>query len=136
LLAGAVGQELQLLEINRLLQVVEGAQLHRLDRAFDRAMGGHDDHRHRRVEFADPAQQVDAAHPGQAHVGEDHVRPQLLEHAERTLGVSGNLGLVPRLGKESPNRARERPLVIHDENAWSAHAPLPAATPPASATGR
>ena len=61
-LPGAVGEELQLLEVHRLLEVVERAELHRLDRALDGAVGGHDDHGDGGVELADPPQELDAVH--------------------------------------------------------------------------
>ena len=63
-LPGAVGQELELLEVERLLEVVERPELHRLDGALDGAVGGHDDHRDGGVELADPPEQVDASMPG------------------------------------------------------------------------
>ncbi len=65
-LPGPIGQELQLLEVDRLLHVVEGAELHRLNGTFDGAIRGHDDHWNGGIELADPAKEVDSAHTGQA----------------------------------------------------------------------
>jgi hypothetical protein len=41
---------------------------------FHGAVGGHDDHRQVRIEPAQLIQQLDAAHPGHLHVGEDQVQ--------------------------------------------------------------
>ena len=119
-LPGPVGQQLQLLEVDRLLHVVERAQLDRLDRTLDGAIRGHDDDRNGGVELADPAEQVDAAHTGQAHVGEHHVRPEVCDQLHRRSAVAGHLGLVARFGEKGLDRPGQGALVVHDQHGSAA----------------
>jgi len=51
----------------------------------------------RRIEVADALEQLDAAHPRQAHVREDDVRAKALEQLERLLRIAGDLGLGSRI---------------------------------------
>ena len=61
----------ELVEVDRLEQVLEGAPLHRLDGRLGRGERGDDDDRQPRVDPADLVEGVQARHVGQAHV-EDH----------------------------------------------------------------
>jgi len=74
---------------------------------------------------ADPAQELDAVHPGQPHVGEDHVGSQRLQEPDRLFRVGRDFGLVAGLEQERLHGARESPLVVHDEHG-AAHAVPPA----------
>ena len=55
--------DLHLLDFERLLHVVEGAVLHRLDRGADRAERRHQDDRGRRMQRLGGAQHVEAIEP-------------------------------------------------------------------------
>ena len=57
-----------------LEDVIEGPFFHGRDRFFHGAEGGHDDHRQVRVEAVQFVQELDAAHLGHLHVGEDEVQ--------------------------------------------------------------
>src|SRR6184192_1843204 len=62
-LTGAVGEQLQLLQVHRLLDVVEGAELDRFHGPLDRAVGRqHDDGDHR-IERMDSLEQIESTHP-------------------------------------------------------------------------
>src|SRR5207245_5074204 len=78
-LTSAIGQELQLLQVHRLFDVVEGAELDGFDGALDGAVGRQHDHGEDGIELADPLEQVDAAHAGEAHVREHDVRLKTLQ---------------------------------------------------------
>src|SRR5512140_38091 len=120
-LARAIGEQLELLEIDGLLQIVEGAELHRLDRTLDAAVCRHDDDGDGRIEFANALKELDAAHARQAHIREDDIGTKALEQLERLLRISRHLGLVAGLREKRLDRARERALVIDDEHRGSAH---------------
>ena len=136
--AGPVGQQLQLLQIHRLLHVVEGAELDRLDRALDGAVRGHDDDRDGGIELADPSEQLDAAHAGKAHIGEHHIGPEALDQLLGPFSIAGDLRLVPCLRQEGLDRARERALIVDDEHGRPTHddAPTAAGPRPAAAPAR
>ena len=66
-------QREQLVLVERLGDVVEGAQLHRLDRGADGLHRGHQDDLQPLVDRLDPLEDLDAVHPGQADVEQDQV---------------------------------------------------------------
>ena len=123
-LAGAVGEQLQLFQIHGLLDVVERAELHRFHGTCDRAVGGQHDHRDHRVERADPLEQIEPAHAGQPHVGEDDIRLQGGEQLQRLLPGARHLRLVAVVRQERLGGARQRLLVVHDQHGRAAHATL------------
>jgi hypothetical protein len=72
-----------------LLQVVEGAELHGLDRGVDRAVGGHHDHLDLGLlglELADQGQAVEVRH---LQVGDEQVEAALVEPSGRDPTVLG-----------------------------------------------
>src|SRR2546422_176383 len=71
--ARPVGQQPQLLQIDRFLDVVERAKLHGLHRPLDRAVGRQHDHRDYRIELADPLEEIEPAHAGEPNVREDDI---------------------------------------------------------------
>ena len=107
----------ELLRLERLGQVVEGAQLHRLHRRADAPERRQDDdlrpgiHPLRRLQDVDPAL---AVHP---QVGDDHVERLLIQQGPRR-GDAGRLPHGPSLAAQQ-HREREphRRLVVHDEDA-------------------
>ena len=123
-LTRAVGEQFQLLQVHRFLDVVEGAELHRFHGALDRAVGRQHDHRDHGIERADPLEQIEPAHPGQPDVGEDDVRLQGGEQLERLLPRACHLRLVAVVGQERLGGARQRLLVVHDQHGRAAHAIL------------
>ena len=123
----------ELVGVERLLEVVVGAGLHRLDRLPLRAVGG-DEHDARRARPAgDPAEQLHPVHPRHAQVGHHELRGPRLEARERR-------GAVRRLFHEEPlaledlaQRVADAGVVVDDEDARErAHA----ARPPPASTGR
>ncbi len=96
-LQGLLEDDLQLLDVDRLAEVVLGAELHRLDRRLDRAVGGHDDDHRLRAHLLDLREQLDPVHARHAQVGEDDVGVVLLERA------------AARRARRAPGRRRSRP---------------------------
>ena len=77
-----------------LLDVVVGARLHRLEGEVDVAVGAHHDDRRRVLLGLERGQQVEAAHLGHAHVGEDDVGAERVDQRERRFAAVGDLDLV------------------------------------------
>ena len=77
---GATGDHQQFVDLERLLQVVERAELHRLDGAFDRRMCGHH-HDLRPLGGAGGVELADQIEPRQ--IGHQVVDDQQVEHALR-----------------------------------------------------
>jgi hypothetical protein len=57
--------------VERLLDEVHRANLHRLDGELHVAVAGDDDHRHTDLELLQPMQQIEAADLRHPHVGDD-----------------------------------------------------------------
>ncbi len=106
----------QLLEVDRLGQVVRSAGAHRVDRRVDRAERGHHHHGRRLVLGADLLDQLDAVHAGHLEVGHDHVRGEGVELAERLEGVCGGLYLVPFVAQELGERGPRVDLVVDNQD--------------------
>ena len=121
-LARAVGQELQLLQIHGLLDVVEGTELHRLHRAFDRAVGGQHDDREDGIELADPLQEIDPAHPRQPNVREHDIRLQALEQLEGLLTRARDFGLVAVVQQKGFGGPGKGLFVVDDQDGGAVHA--------------
>ena len=61
-----------------LFEEEERARLSRFDRARDRSLAADHDHFRRRIDFLEPAQELDAVDVGEHEVRDDHVGPPLL----------------------------------------------------------
>ena len=105
--------------VERLLQVVGGAELERLDRGVDGAAAGDDDHRGRRLlglrrrpAASDGARrriEIDARHPGQVEIGDEDVGGRALVDVERLLAARRDDDvepLVPQHGLEDGGLVR------------------------------
>src|SRR5574337_2031495 len=121
-LTRAVGQQLQFVQIDRLLDIVERPKLDRLHRPFNGAVGGHDNDGNVAVEFLDFSQQLDAACARQTDVQEDQVWTEAIQQLQRLIGVLGHLCLVPLLGHEQLDRAGQGLLIVHNQQRRSVHA--------------
>src|SRR5215213_170369 len=128
-----IGQQPELLQVYRLLHIIESAQLHGLDGSLDRAVGRHDDDRDGGIEFLDPPEQLDPAHPGKPHVGEHDVGPQALQQRQRLLAVPSHLGLIPSFPEKRLDGPRQSALVVHHQ--YSAAPGSQTAAPLGWATG-
>ena len=73
------------LELERLLDVIERARLHRFHGRVDRAVAGHHDAAEVRVDFARRGEQRDAIHAGHLQVGEEQIEALARQRTERFL---------------------------------------------------
>ena len=79
----------ELLDVQRLVDVVVGAELDRLDRRLARRDARDEDHRQLRVEVVDPPVEVQPRGLGQQDVEQDDVRVLLLDQGEPLVGRAG-----------------------------------------------
>ena len=128
-LDGARDDDLELLRLERLLEVVERARLHRLDRGLDGGERGDEDDRDLRdlrLEAAQPLEPVDARH---AQVGDDRVELGALDRGQRLRhrGEVEDLVASARACASSSARAESRSSITIKLAASSRSPRLPAA---------
>ena len=117
ILEGLVDQQLQPLGVDRLLDEVVGAQLHRLDGRLDRGVGRHHDRRHRQVAVANLADQVEPADAGQSQVGDDErIRP-LDQPFQGGRPLAGHADLAFGRGEELRELLADQLAVVDHEDA-------------------
>ena len=100
----------------RLLQVVQGAHLERLDRGRGGAVAGHHHHRRGRIVLADRLQRLEAVPVRQPDVEEDDVRIALAIERQ-SLVTATRLERPETLVREHPRQRFQDPrLVVDDED--------------------
>jgi hypothetical protein len=99
LLEHLVEHDHELVEVERLGQVLGGTGAHRIDGRRHRTERGHHDHRGRVLHRAELLDQLDAIHAGHLEVGDDDVRSEALVLAERLEGIGRGLHVVAFVAK-------------------------------------
>ena len=97
-----------------LEDVIEGAFFHGRDRFFHGAERGHDDHRQIRVEALQLVQELDAAHLGHLHVGEDEVQIGGRGNLHGLNGAGGGEDFIAGLPQEGFHDGEIIDFVIND----------------------
>ena len=97
--------ELHLLDFERLLHVVEGADFHRLDRRMDRAEGGHQDDRRIGLKRLGRAQHVHPVAAAHLQVAQHDVVLPLVELLDGDVAVRRFIDLVMRVGQRAHDTA-------------------------------
>ncbi len=105
------------LEVHRLGEVVVGACLQRLDRAFRRAVGGDHDRLLAPSGFLQAAQEVEPAAVGQPHVGDHGAEGPVLELQPGFLDRAGNLDVVALAQQRQLVERAQIGLVVDDQQA-------------------
>ena len=116
-LHGAPQDHEQLVLLERLREVVEGALAHGLHRAVDGAVGGHEHDAQAGLHREQLRQEGDAVHVRHLEVGEDHVERLLARNLERLPGVARRCGLVALGVEDHLQDVALVPLVVDDEHA-------------------
>ena len=120
------GHEQELVVLERLLDVVEGADLHGRDGRLDRAVGRDDDDRDQGIDPLDPPQDLDAVHPRHEKVEEDDVEGLGGEFLQRLLARARDLDLVALRRQELGQDVVDDRLVVDDvDDAFAAHGRCP-----------
>ena len=106
----------QLAQAERLGQVVVGAELEADDLVDLVVAGGQDEDRHLGAGRPQAAQDLEAVHPGQAHVEDDEVRRLVRRDLEALLAGSRDGDLVALLLEGVLDPASDGVLVFDDED--------------------
>ena len=109
--------ELHLLDFERLLDVVERTDLHRLDGGVHRAERRHEDHGRRRVQRLGRLEDLDAVAAAHLQVAQHDVVIALVELLDRGVAVGRLVHVVPGLGERAQEAPPERVVIVSDENA-------------------
>ena len=107
---------LHLLDFERLLHVVEGADLHGLDRRADRPERRHQDDRRRRVQRLGGPQHVEAVAAAHLQVAQHDVERPLVQPLDGEVAVRRLVDLVPGLGQRARERPPQRVVIIGNQN--------------------
>jgi hypothetical protein len=115
MLQGILNRDLELVDVDRLDQVVECAALHGHNDIFHLLESRDHDNSGRRAKFFQPKEDVQPARVGKADVEQDEVGTFLFGKLQATGAVFGfNDGT--RLFKKSPECRSEWVLVVHEQN--------------------
>ena len=110
----------QLLERERLDQVVVGAGVEPADAVGHRVARGEDEHRRAVAGGAQPAAHLEPVHVRHQHVEHQRIRRADRQRVERLGAVGGQLGLVALQPQRAVDGVAHRRLVVDHEDA---HAP-------------
>ena len=112
----------------RLLQKVEGAELHGLDRGIDRSVRGEHDHFEIRVQLPSALEQREAAHARHLQIRDHEVETEPAERRQRAFSVVRPRSVVARRLEHVDRKLAEPFFVIDDE--YPAHVtPSPGSRP-------
>jgi hypothetical protein len=112
---------LDLVEDQRLREVVVGAFLQRLDRGGDGRIPGHHHDLDRLVELLDLPQEVEAAHVRHPDVGHGDVEDVGLHGLEGIVAGPGRRDLIAPMRQRFLQELKDRALVVDDQNACGFH---------------
>ena len=114
----ALHRELDLVDLERLRDVVEGALAHGLDGGLHGAEARDEDHLGGGRDLADLAQEIEARLAPHADVPDDEVEVALGAHLlDRRLARVGGLGAIALLGEDLLEESARDAVVIDDEDA-------------------
>src|SRR4030095_3620207 len=122
LFQGTRDRQLELVEmLERLLEIVSSAGLHRLDRALDLSEPGDDDDRGLGMAALEGSQHVDTVHIGKAKIEEDHVRAHIVGGLEALFAGADPLDfdLVP--GQHPRTERADVPFIVDDQDIVHSH---------------
>ena len=107
----------QLLALERLDEVVVGADVEALDARLERVARGQHQDRHVVAVLAQPACDVDAVEPREAEVEHDQVGQERVRLVERLHAVAGELDLVALEAQRALQDLGDLVVVLDDEHA-------------------
>src|SRR6266478_6064000 len=102
----------------RLLDVVERALVHRLDRALKRRLRGHEDHGSLGVLLPHRGEDLGARDARHLDVREDDVGRASLQRLEPRLPALGRGDFEPFPLQQDPEHVQDPHLVVDDQNRW------------------
>ena len=117
-------RRLDVLDAERLRQVVRDALPHRLDRRFGRRERRHDQRVDVGPDLLGLLDQLHAVHPRHAQIGDQQVESIALEAIERGFAVGDVLGRVPLPVQHPRKELRDLFFVVNYENTYRCDHPL------------
>ena len=108
--------ELHLLDLERLLHVVERADLHRLDGGVDRSERRHQDHGGRRMQRLRRAQHVHAVAAAHLQIAQDDVVLPLVQLLDGDVAVRRLVDFVMRVRQRADDAAPKRIVIVCYQN--------------------
>ena len=114
-------RDAQRVEVERLREVVEHAQLERRDGLLDASMGRHHDDHRVRIDRADLPQHVNPGLIGQLQVEQHEIGQVARERLEPRLAVGGLEHVVVPRGEMLAHRPPLERVVVDDEDAVPGH---------------
>jgi hypothetical protein len=109
-------EAVQLLRGERLLDIVVGATLHRLDCRPNRGLARDDDAFRGDVPELQFFEQGQSIHAGHFQIGQDEAEPLARQPAERLLAVGHDLDVVFQIGQDRAQPSSDRWLIISDQD--------------------
>ncbi len=124
IVADAGQQLLEAREVERLAQIVGGAELDRLDRGLDRRVAGHQDRLAARIDVADGAQHVEAADVRHPQIDHDQIGAPRLQQRDGVAAVGAGVSVVAGAPREAAHHLQDPLLVVddHQQRLQPAHA--------------
>ena len=115
LLESVAHLHLQLVDVERLAQVIVRPKAHRLDRGIRRRERCNHDAKDVGVEALRASKHVDASHVGHLDVGDEQIEPAALEAIDRRAPVFGQRHVIPLAAQDDRQQLAHRSLVVHDK---------------------
>ena len=115
LLEGVADLHLQLVDVERLAEIIVSAQAHGLDGGVCRSKGGDHDAENVRVDALRGAKHVNTRHVGHLDVRDQQVEPPRFEIGYRRSAVFGQRHIVTFAPQDDRQQLAHRSLVVHDE---------------------
>jgi hypothetical protein len=113
---GLAHGHLQLIAGERLGEVVEGPDFHRLHGRVDRPMRRQHDHGEVRLHRLEVRHQLDAIHLRHPNIGQDEIDARLLEPLQSASAVTGRHHVVPVLAQVVFDHPPQALVVIDQED--------------------
>ena len=114
--SGVLDRDQDAVQVQRLLDEVEGAQLDAVHGGLDVGVAGNHHHGGVQAHFHEFREHLGAVHPGHLDVAEDDVVFLLFNLLERHEPVFGGIDFVAFVAEDLPQRIADRPLVVYDQN--------------------
>jgi hypothetical protein len=111
----------QLVESERLREIVVGSRIETFDAILDSVAGGQHQHRAPDTLVAKPAAHSEAVRAGKHDVEEDRIVSSRLRHPDRILASAGDVGRVALLSEPPRQHAGELRLVLDDQHPHGSH---------------